>query len=49
MTEDISVLDVVFEPLREFFDESEIVELAVLIGAYNMHTRVFMALAADLG
>ncbi len=49
MTEDISVLDVVFEPLREIFDESEIVELAVLIGAYNMHTRVFMALAADLG
>jgi alkylhydroperoxidase family enzyme len=48
MTEDITVPDQVFEPLRDHFDEPQIVELAVLIGSYNMHTRVFMALQADL-
>jgi alkylhydroperoxidase family enzyme len=48
MTEDITVPDQVFEPLRDHFDEPQIVELAVLIGSYNMHTRVFMALEADL-
>ena len=48
MPEDINVPGPVFEPLREFFDEPQIVELAVLIGSYNMHTRVFMALEADL-
>ena len=48
MTEDINDPDQVFEPLREYFDERQIVELAVLIGSYNMHTRVFKALQADL-
>jgi 4-carboxymuconolactone decarboxylase len=48
MTEDIAVPDEIFEPLRGHFDERQIVELAVLIGSYNMHTRVFRALEADL-
>ena len=48
MTEDIDVPDQIFEPLRDHFSERQIVELAVLIGSYNMHTRVFQALQADL-
>ena len=48
MTKDINVPNHVFEPLRDHFEESQIVELAVLIGSYNMHTRVFKALEVDL-
>ncbi len=48
MTRDIAVSPSVFEPLRAHFSERNIVELAVLIGSYNMHTRVFKALEADL-
>ena len=48
MTEDITVPDRIFNPLGEHFSEREIVELAVLIGSYNMHTRTFQALEADL-
>jgi len=48
MTENIQVPDHTFEPLRAHFNEREIVELAVLIGSYNMHTRTFQALEADL-
>jgi 4-carboxymuconolactone decarboxylase len=47
MTRDIVVPDDVFEALRPHFDERQIVELSVLIGLYNMHTRVFTALGID--
>ena len=48
MTECIDVPDDVFEPLRDHFSERQIVELAVLIGSYNMHARVLLALEVDL-
>ncbi len=48
MTRDVSVPDDVFEELTGHFDEREIVELAVLIGTYNMHNRVMTALGIDL-
>jgi len=47
MTRDVAVPDAVFEVLRPHFSERQIVELTVLIGIYNMHTRVFTALAID--
>jgi 4-carboxymuconolactone decarboxylase len=47
MTRDIAVPDSVFDALRPHFSERQIVELTVLIGIYNMHTRVFMALGID--
>lgn len=47
MTRDIAVPDDVFEGLRPHFSERQIVELTVLVGTYNMHTRVFMALKID--
>ena len=47
MTREIDVPDAVFDGLRPHFSERQIVELTVLIGIYNMHTRVFMALGID--
>jgi 4-carboxymuconolactone decarboxylase len=47
MTRDIAVPDDVFEPLRSDFSERQILELTVLIGTYNMQTRVFRALNID--
>ncbi len=47
MTRDIEVPDAVFEPLREYFDDRQVVELTVLIGTYAMHVRVFEALKLD--
>jgi len=47
MTQNIAVPDAVFEDLRPHFDERQIVELSVLVGLYNMHTRVFTALGID--
>ena len=47
MTRDIAVPDAVFDGLRAHFNERQIVELTVLIGLYNMHTRVFTALGID--
>jgi alkylhydroperoxidase family enzyme len=47
MTRDVAVPDAVFEKLRPHFNERQIVELSVLIGLYNMHTRVFTALGID--
>jgi len=47
MTRDIAVPDAVFDALRAHFNERQIVELSVLIGLYNMHTRVFTALGID--
>lgn len=48
MTRDVAVPDDVFETLRGYFDERRILELAVLIGTYNMHNRVMTALQIDL-
>ena len=48
MTLTIEVPDRVFEALRPHFSERQIVELSVLIGTYNMHTRVLTALRIDL-
>lgn len=47
MTRHIRVPDDVFADVRRHFDERQIVELSVLIGAYNMHTRVQEALKLD--
>lgn len=47
MTRDIEVPDAVFDALRRYFSERQIVELTVLIGTYNMHTRVLGALQID--
>ena len=48
MTRDVAVPDDVFDTLQRFFDERRIVELAILIGTYNMQTRVLAALQIDL-
>lgn len=48
MTRDITVPDEVFAALTDHFDEREIVELAILVGSYNMHTRVLSAFEIDL-
>ena len=47
MTRDIQVPDAVFEPLRQYFSERQIVELTVLVGTYNMHSRVLEALKVE--
>ncbi len=47
MTRDVQVPDTVFAALRSHFDERRIVELSILIGTYNMHTRVVAALGID--
>ncbi len=44
MTRDVAVTDGTFGTLREHFSERETVDATVLIAAYNMHTRVLMAL-----
>lgn len=48
MTRDIEVSDDVFDAVRKHFDEARTVELTVLIGAYNMHSRFCRALRIDL-
>jgi len=45
---DIDVPDEVFEPLRAHFDDRQIVELTMMIGAYISHSRVLSALRVDL-
>lgn len=47
MTHDVTVPDSVFAELKRHFDERQIVEMTVLIGTYNMHTRVLRALEVD--
>jgi len=47
MTREIDVPDTVFADLRKFFSERQIVELTMLIGAYNMLTRFLKALKVD--
>jgi 4-carboxymuconolactone decarboxylase len=48
MTRGGEVSDSAFAELRRHFSERQVVELAVLVGAYNMHNRVFAALKIDL-
>jgi alkylhydroperoxidase family enzyme len=47
MTENIEVTDDVFDNARQHFSERQIVELSLLIGAYNMLTRFLQALKVD--
>ena len=47
MTHAGDVDDGVFRTLRKHYSERQVVELTVLIGAYNMHTRVLKALRVD--
>jgi alkylhydroperoxidase family enzyme len=47
MTRDIDVPDPVFAELRKYYSERQTVEITMLIGAYNMHTRVLHALKID--
>lgn len=47
MTRQIQVPDAIFAKLKDYYTEKQIVELTVLIGTYNMHTRVLQALEID--
>jgi alkylhydroperoxidase family enzyme len=47
VTRDVDVPDAVVAELKKHFNERQIVELTVLIGAYNMHTRLGQALQID--
>jgi len=47
VTRDIDVPDTVFAEVRQHFSERQVVELTMLIGAYNMLTRFLKALKVD--
>jgi AhpD family alkylhydroperoxidase len=47
MTRDVAVPDAVFAELSRHFNARETAELTVLIGAYNMQTRVLRALGIE--
>ena len=47
MTEHVQVPDDIFDALRKHYNDQQIVELTILIGAYNMHARVGVALKID--
>ena len=47
MTRVVDVSDAVFAALRSHYSERQVVEITVLIGTYNMHTRVLQALRID--
>lgn len=47
MTREITVVDTVFAEIRKHFSERQVVELTMLIGAYNMLTRFLKALQVD--
>ena len=47
MTQEAAVPDAVFGAMLELFSEREAVEVTVLVGAYNMHTRVLNALGIE--
>ncbi len=47
MTRDIDVPDAIFAEVRQYFGERQIVELTMLISAYNMLTRFLKALKVD--
>ena len=47
MTQDVAVPDAVCDGLRAHFDDRETVSITVLVGAYNMQTRVLRALGIE--
>ena len=47
MTQQIEVADDLFGEIRKHFSERQTVELTMLIGTYNMFTRVLQALKID--
>jgi 4-carboxymuconolactone decarboxylase len=47
MTRDIDIPEAVFAETRKHFSERQVVELSMLIGAYNMLTRFLKALKVD--
>jgi len=47
MTRDIEVPDALHTELQQHFDHQAVVEISVLAGAYNMHTRVARALRIE--
>lgn len=47
MTRDVAVPDQVFEAMSRHFSAREIAEVTVLVGAYNMQTRVLRALGIE--
>jgi len=47
MTQQIEVADDLFGEIRNHFSERQTVELTMLIGTYNMFTRVLQALKID--
>jgi alkylhydroperoxidase family enzyme len=47
MTRDVTVPDAIYADVRRHFDERQTVELTVLIGTYNMHSRVIQALQLE--
>jgi alkylhydroperoxidase family enzyme len=46
-TREVEVPDAVFDELQRHFSERQVVELTVLVGTYNMHTRMCQALRID--
>ena len=48
LTRAVRAGDELFTRLKGFFSEGQLVELTVLIGAYNMHARVLNAFDLDL-
>jgi len=47
MTRDVAVPDDVFTDMSRHFDDRKTVEVTVLVGAYNMQTRVLRALGIE--
>lgn len=47
MTRDIEVPDALHAELKRHFNDQAVVEISVLAGAYNMHTRVARALRIE--
>ena len=47
MTRDVAVPDAVFAEMGRHFGDRETVEVTVLVGAYNMQTRVLRALGIE--
>jgi AhpD family alkylhydroperoxidase len=47
MTRDIDVPDNLHDGLKQHFNDQAVVEITVLAGAYNMHTRVARALRIE--
>jgi 4-carboxymuconolactone decarboxylase len=47
MTRDVVVPDAVFNEIRRHLTERQMLELTVLIAAYNMHSRVMQALELE--